>query len=78
MLWLLEYVPHYKILEFSGIYKTAFVRNFPKLKTFVTKSEEPLKSRDQKVAEVRVDAELPDILIFRRPCSYQKVPLLSY
>ena len=42
------------------------------------KSEEPLKSRDQKVAEVRVDARLPDILIFRRPCSYQKVPLLSY
>ena len=43
-----------------------------------TKSEEPLKSRDQKVAEVRVDAGFPDILIFRQPCSYQKVPLLSY
>ena len=45
---------------------------------FHAKSEEPLKSRDQKVAEVRVDAGLPDILIFRGPCSYQKVPLLSY
>ena len=42
------------------------------------KSEEPLKSRDQKVPEVRVGTELLDILIFRRPCSYHKVPLLTY
>ena len=30
-----------------------------------------------KVAWDRVDAELPDILTFRRPCFYQKVPLFT-
>ena len=43
----------------------------------ITKSADPLKSRGLKVAWVCIDTELPDILTFRRPCSYQKVPLLT-
>ena len=44
----------------------------------MSKSEDPLKSRDLKVAQVCVDTGLPDILIFRRPCSHKKVPLLTF
>ena len=41
------------------------------------KSADPLKWRGLKIAWVCIDTGLSDILTFLRPCSHQKLPLLS-
>ena len=63
-----------------GARKTASLQNANSVQVsthYYSKSADPLKSHDLKVASVFVDTALPDILTFRRSRFHQKGTLLT-